>query len=71
MIFVASCVESAARTLGISAKEMFLRMKRVDLIRGYILKHYEVIHSESRKHVTEDIVGCLLDWEQRKSKRRR
>ncbi|WP_291529637.1 DUF3791 domain-containing protein [Bacteroides sp. UBA939] len=66
MIFASSCVESAARALGISAKEAYQRMKRVNLINGYILKHYEVIHSESRKHVTEDVVGCLLDWEQRK-----
>lgn len=66
MIFAASCVESAARVLGISAKDMYKRMKRVNLIDGYILKHYEAIHSESRRHITEDIVGCLLDWERRK-----
>lgn len=66
MIFAASCVECAAHELGISAKEAYLRMKRVNLIEGYILKHYDAIHSESRKHITEDIVGCLLDWESRK-----
>lgn len=63
MIFAASCVETAARALNISAREMYQRMKRVNLINGYILKHYDVIHSESRKHITEDIVGCLQDWE--------
>ncbi|WP_456088310.1 DUF3791 domain-containing protein [Parabacteroides sp.] len=66
MIFASSCVESAARALGISAKEMYKRMKRVDLINGYILKHYEAIHSESREHVTEDILGCLQNWEKDK-----
>jgi hypothetical protein len=69
MIFAASCVESAARELGISARETYLRMKRVNLINGYVLKHYGVIHSESRKHITEDIVGCLLDWEKSKLKK--
>lgn len=49
MIFASSCVESAARVLGVSAKEMYERMKHVDLINGYILKHYEAIHSESRE----------------------
>ena len=66
MIFASSCVESAARAMGVSSKEMFQRMKRVNLIENYILKHYEAIHSESRKHITEDIVGCLIDWERRK-----
>ena len=66
MIFASSCVESAARALDISAKEMYKRMKRVDLINGYILKHYEAMHSESREHVTEDILGCLQNWEKDK-----
>ena len=66
MIFASSCVECAARAMGVSSKEMFQRMKRVNLIEDYILKHYEAIHSESRKHITEDIVGCLMDWERRK-----
>lgn len=63
MIFASSCVESTARELGITPAEAYARMKRVNLIEGYILKHYEVIHAESRKNITEDIVGCLLDWE--------
>lgn len=66
MIFASSCVESAARVLGISAKEMYKRMKRVDLINGYILKHYEAIHSESREQVTEEIVSSLQNWEKHK-----
>lgn len=66
MIFASSCVESAARVLGISAKEMYKRMKRVDLINGYILKHYEAIHSENREHVTEEIVSSLQNWEKHK-----
>ena len=59
-------MESAARVLGVSAKEMYERMKHVDLINGYILKHYEAIHSESREHVTEEILGCLQNWEKHK-----
>lgn len=66
MIFASSCVESTARALGVSAIDMYKRMKRVNLINDYILKHYEVIHSESRRHVTEDIVECLQIWEAKK-----
>lgn len=66
MIFASSCVESAARALGVPAKEMYRRMKRVDLINGYILTCYDALHTESREHVTEDVVNCLLNWEQSK-----
>lgn len=66
MIFASSCVKSAARVLGVPAHEMYQRMKAVDLINGYILKHYEVLHTESRENVTEDIIDCLMAWEKRK-----
>ncbi|MBO4784211.1 MAG: DUF3791 domain-containing protein [Lachnospiraceae bacterium] len=66
MIFASSCVESAARERNISTTEMYLRMKRVGLIDGFILKCYEALHSQSRKHVTEDVLGALDIWEAKK-----
>ncbi|MCD8388490.1 MAG: DUF3791 domain-containing protein [Bacteroidales bacterium] len=64
MIFASSCVEAAARRMNMSSGDMYRRMKAVNLIEGYILKCYEALHSESREHVTEDVIGCLLDWEE-------
>ena len=63
MIFASSCVESAARQRNISTSEMYLRMKRVGLIDGFILKCYEGLHTQSRQHVTEDVLGALDIWE--------
>lgn len=62
-IFASSCVESAARKEGCSTGEMYRRMKRVDLIHGFILPGYDVLHSQSRQHVTEDVLGALHIWE--------
>lgn len=66
MIFASSCIESAARELGCTSDEMYRRMKSVNLIDEYILKHYDILHTESRANVTKDIVGCLLLWEDKK-----
>lgn len=66
MIFVASCIEAVAKKLNITTEEVYRRMKNVDLINGYILKHYNVIHSESRDNITTDIIECLELWEQNK-----
>ncbi len=66
MIFVASCIEAVAKKLNITTEEVYRRMKNVDLINGYILKHYNVIHSESRENITTDIIECLKLWEQNK-----
>ena len=63
MIFAASCIESVARKWNLPPNEVYKRMKRVNLIEGYILKHYDVIHTESRENITEDIADCLLQWE--------
>lgn len=68
MIFASSCIETAARQLGCSTTAMYQRMKRVNLIEGYILKHYNAIHSESRKNITNDVIECLTEWEKRKER---
>lgn len=64
-IFVSSCVEAAARKLGCSTGEMYRRMKRVGLISRFIIPGYEVLHTQSREHVTEDVLGALQIWEQK------
>ena len=66
MAFIATCVETTARRLNTSYKEMYQRMKRVGLIERFILPHYETLHSESRENLAEVIVECLDNWENRK-----
>ena len=64
-ILTSSCVEAAARKLGCSTGEMYRRMKRVGLIAGFIMPGYEALHTQSREHVTEDVLGALQIWEQK------
>ena len=64
-IFASSCVEAVARKVGCSTGEIYRRMKRVGLIAGFILPGYEVLHTQSREHVTEDVLGALLIWERK------
>ena len=61
--FAASCIEGVARKLGIPYKEVFARMKRVGMIENYILPYYDTLHTESREHVTDNMVECLITWE--------
>ena len=63
MSFVATCIEATARLLGISYKEVYLRMKNVGMIENYILPHYETLHTESRENIAAGIVECLKNWE--------
>lgn len=64
-IFVSSCVESTAQVIGCAASEMYLRMKRINLIENYIWEFYDVLHTQSREYVTEDILRTLNIWEKK------
>ena len=66
MTFIATCVETTARFLNTSYKEVYQRMKRVGLIERFILPHYETLHSESRENLAEVLVECMNNWEERK-----
>ena len=65
MAFVATCIEATARILNIDYKEVYRRMKRVELIERYILPNYELLHSESRENVAAGIAECLKNWEEK------
>ena len=64
MAFVATCIETTARYLGVSYKEIFQRMEKVGMIDNYIIPNYEPLHSESREVLAERMVECLKSWEQ-------
>jgi len=66
MTFISTCVETTARALNTSYKEVYQRMKRVGLIERFILPHYETLHSESRDNLAVVLVECLNNWEGKK-----
>lgn len=63
--FVATCIEATARTRGVPYSEVFLRMKRLGMIEGYIYPNYETLHTESRENVVMDMIACMNEWEKR------
>lgn len=56
LAFAASCVEGAARKLGVPYIEIYERMRKVDLINKFILPHYDTLHTESREYLIEDVI---------------
>ncbi|MBQ9676602.1 MAG: DUF3791 domain-containing protein [Prevotella sp.] len=68
-IFVSSCVESAARKENVSTKEMYQRMKAVDLFKQFIYPCYETLHTQSRDIVTDDVLTALKNRESHKTEK--
>lgn len=61
--FAVMAIESGARKLGISGKEMHDRLLRQGLIHDRLIKRYEELHTQSLDWVAEDISETLLNWE--------
>lgn len=66
-IFTSSCIEAAARAENCTPSEMYKRMKEVDLVEGYIWKHYDSLHTQSRQYVTDDVLEALHNRENKKT----
>lgn len=43
-------------------------MKRIRLIEDYIWELYDVLHTQSREYVTEDVLKTLDIWEKKQIK---
>ena len=61
--FAVMAIESGARKLGISGKEMHDRLSNQGLILNRLIKRYEELHTKSLDWVADDINETLLNWE--------
>lgn len=61
--FAVMAIESGARKLEISGKEMLDRLSKQGLIKNRLIKRYEALHTQSLDWVADDISETLLNWE--------
>lgn len=61
--FTVMAIESGARKLGISGKEMYDRLNKQGLIKNRLIKRYDDLHTQSLEWVADDICETLLNWE--------
>lgn len=61
--FAVMAIESGAKKLNISGREMEARLQKQDLIRRRLIGHYELLHTQNLDYVADDIAETLLNWE--------
>ena len=61
--FAVMAIESGAKKLNISGREMEQRLHKQDLIRRRLIGQYELLHTQSLEYVADDIVETLINWE--------
>ena len=60
--FAVMAIEASAKEMRISPMEMRRRLEKVGLVRRLLLD-YDVMHTQSLRHVAEDVVEALRNWE--------
>lgn len=61
--FAVMAIESGARKLNISGREMEQRLQKQDLISRRLIGHYDLLHTQSLDYVADDIAETLINWE--------
>lgn len=67
--FAVMAIEAGAREMGISPMEMRRRLEKMNLIKRLLLDNYEVMHTQSLKHVGEDVAEALKTGKHRRAEK--
>ena len=61
--FAVMAIEGSAKRLNLPGDVMFNRLKEQDIIHSRLLKHYELLHTQSLGWVVDDTIETLENWE--------
>lgn len=64
--FAVMTIESGAKKLNISGREMEERLQKQDPIHRRLIGQYELLHTQSLEYVADDIVETLINWKNEK-----
>ena len=60
--FAVFCIENVAKKLGAYAARVYLAFtEKSDILYGYIVPEYEVLHTQSREYIVDDILDVMKE----------
>ncbi len=60
--FVVFCIENIAARLGVDSKRVYQAFtEKSDILHGYIVPEYEILHTQSREYIVNDILEVLKE----------
>lgn len=60
--FAVFCVENVAARLGVSAEDVYKTFtENSDILNGYIVPEYEVLHTQSKEYIVNDIIELMKE----------
>lgn len=60
--FAVFCVENVAAKLGVKAETVYRALtEKSDILRGYIVPEYEILHTQSKEYIVNDIIELMQE----------
>jgi len=60
--FAVFCIEAISEHLEVNGSEIYKKLKcDSDLLDDYIVKHYDVLHTQGQGYIVEDIVEFMKE----------
>lgn len=60
--FAVFCIENVAAKLGMDAKHVYQAFtEKSDILNGYIVPEYEVLHTQSREYIVDDLLAVMKE----------
>lgn len=66
--FVTQAIGATAQRMGITATELFNRLKHHDLVRRLLFDCYDTLHAESIEGVAWNVQEALKNWDTKEAK---
>lgn len=59
--FITYCIGNLSRRLGLSAREVYERLKTSGILKGYIVPSYDVLHTFGKEYLMEDLTDYMRE----------
>ena len=60
--FAVFCIENVAAKLGVDAERVYRAFtKKSDILNSYIVPEYEVLHTQSREYIVDDLLTVMKE----------
>ena len=57
--FVTYCVGNLADRLNMSASKVYKMLRSTDILNGYMIPCYDVLHTLSKEYIIDDLINLL------------
>lgn len=60
--FAVFCIENVAAKLGVDTKRVYQAFtEKCDILHGYIVPEYEILHTQSREYIVDDLLEVMKE----------